>query len=145
MAYETPNSTNGINGRSSGLEAEAPWGGGHMLLRGGLMLTPQHNRRSRCHSTCSACTAATAWCSNKCQPSQLCLLLVHCVQVKSMYVLSHPIEAVEVESVQQHNCDKLLQVWESLFAGHPWWAELRTLAAAGQYDEVAAALTMRFD
>lgn len=67
------------------------------------------------------------------------------LQVKTMFVLSHPVEALVMNKVQQNQYYMLLQAWRALFGKHPWWEELRRRAASADYDAVAQGLSQRFD
>ena len=67
------------------------------------------------------------------------------VQVKSMFALTHPIVAQELQSVGKSEFGKLLEMWRRLLEGRPWWTELRDLAAAGDYEAVGRMLASRFE
>jgi hypothetical protein len=67
------------------------------------------------------------------------------LQVKSMFVVSHPVEAQKLAEVGKHAYGRLLEVWRELVSVHPYWQELMTYAEAADYERVSEGLCARFD
>lgn len=66
------------------------------------------------------------------------------VQVKSLYLLSHPHDAERLNWTDKRDFKGLLKLWEQLLENKPWWAEVFSKAELLDYDAVGKMLSARF-
>lgn len=67
------------------------------------------------------------------------------LQVKSMWLVSHPLEAQVFARVGKQEFSNLLTTWQDVMLVHPVWVRLMVAAADCDYNAVAQGLADRFD
>ena len=67
------------------------------------------------------------------------------LQVKALFILSHPLERMELQAVGQRNAGGLLGVWRRFMQGRSMWSRLMNAAARSDYDGVRTGLVERFE
>uniref|UniRef100_A0A7S0RFM9 Protein kinase domain-containing protein n=1 Tax=Chlamydomonas leiostraca TaxID=1034604 RepID=A0A7S0RFM9_9CHLO len=65
--------------------------------------------------------------------------------VKALFVLSHPLERMELQAEGQPDAGGLLGVWRRFMQGRSMWSRLMDAAARSDYDVVRTGLVERFE